>query len=225
MCVKTINNLLLKLLTETEELFVSQSICIIINTSLHIYAYGSFLLKMKRLRLIIYTFFGPFLLPPALIIFLILTIINEISRLIVKLLLHFGKEKGVSLVSDGADGIWGCKKPGSTRNVMVWVGAESGNLSRELLYRIFSEALASKDGSLRPYEKLERILVNRWGYVCWKSLADFDLWNHIRFLEDSENCPLEESDVLNKMSGLADDMGEDKPQWELILVQRVLGNF
>lgn len=84
----------------------------------------------------------PFLLGPGLglAIFPFLTVViilNEIVRFLLAQLLRLVYGDKLELVSEGADGFWGYKKNGCSRNVVTYVVTPTGCLDRDKIVNFY----------------------------------------------------------------------------------------
>lgn len=77
---------------------------------------------------------------------------------------------------------------------------------------------------IRPYKKFEQIMTTKLGYPCWEEPKDkFNVDNHIRTLKDDKMYTV--NDIQDLLSDLVQDMGEEKPQWEIVHVPRYDGEW
>lgn len=84
----------------------------------------------------------PFLLAPILGLlifpFLLITLfLNEVVRLLVAIILFLVYGNTVELVGDGADGFWGYKRGGSSRNVITYVLTPAGSLDPDKIINFY----------------------------------------------------------------------------------------
>ncbi|XP_021945776.1 uncharacterized protein LOC110844004 [Folsomia candida] len=169
----------------------------------------------------------PFLLGPGLglAIFPFLTVViilNEIVRFLLAQLLRLVYGDKLELVSEGADGFWGYKKNGCSRNVVTYVVTPTGCLDRDKIVNFYRESIQNyrdeKDGT-RPYKKFEKVMTTSFGYVCWKRAGRFNVNEHVRVL--NEEKVFSSGDLQELLTeDFSKDMDETRPQWEIVLFPR-----
>jgi len=142
--------------------------------------------------------------------------INELVRFVISkfFLRQFNGE--ITLISDGGDAIWSHVKKGNCRNILVYAVTPKDQLNVNILKKMFDQrVLAYKDSDgKRPYEKIKNIVVNMYGYPCWKKCPNFNLKNHFKVMKDRVYT---EDEVKRWLSTFSEDMDDKKPQWELIV--------
>ena len=72
----------------------------------------------------------------------------------------------------------------------------------------------------RFYDVFRKCAIQKFGYYCWQHDTQFDIKNHIRFLnEDTAHVQLTESQVFGEIERLIDHpLSPKRPQWEFLLV-------
>ncbi|ODM88002.1 hypothetical protein Ocin01_18680 [Orchesella cincta] len=149
----------------------------------------------------------------------ILLFVNEVVRFIVSIHLRIKYNGNVVLVSDGADGFWAFKHPARTRMGIIALMLDK-SIPIETLQKNFNDSvfqLKSPNGK-RIYSKLENILVLKCGYACWQKDERFDLNNHFRSFSTSK--VYNKLEMQQEIAQMAQDMSEERPQWEFISVPR-----
>jgi len=169
----------------------------------------------------------PFLLSSILFIFfypglLILLILNELVRALLSIILSIKYNNKFSLVPHGDDGFWAYKKEGSTRNVIILGIVENKNFATEDIIKMYNQKLKTfidpKSGK-NPYDKLEKVIVTKFGYFCWKDCSEaFDIQDHVRSLD--KDILYSKEDVWELTSDFSKDMDDTKPQWEVVIIPR-----
>ena len=152
-------------------------------------------------------------------LFFVLWLVNGVSRLLVAIYLSLKYNGEVVLTENGLDNLWGYRTPagGNSRNVLfvaTYAHKIDGERYRE---KFLSDVIGFRapDGS-KPYQKLKQIFVEESGYYCWKKDRNFDIHNHV-ILYPSERL-FTESDLMDLLQELAQDMSDDHPQWQEIII-------
>ena len=169
---------------------------------------------------ILYIILVPLLLP--------LLAINALIRLVVSWVLVKKHDGKVSLIQEGEDALYGHYKAGTTSTVLICITAQKGGLREIDLIGGLTKAINSQDANgLHPYEKLKKILVNQYGFPCWKENSNFDVTNHVRTIASKNNngTGTTENEIKSWLSTLSENMDESKPQWEFILFPDFIGDY
>lgn len=59
------------------------------------------------------------------------------------------------------------------------------------------------------------------GYFCWKSVDNFNIFNHVRVSND--NKVIKVKDLQEILTEFSKDMDESKPQWEIVVIPKYDG--
>jgi len=173
------------------------------------------------LNLAVLTFLSPGLIAVFLLVilpvFVSLALVNEAVRFFVSVLLWLKYGGEVFLCQNGEDAMWEYRAPGNSRMVLLPLVTKSGQLKTDTCVKHFEDRLFCT-GS---YDKLKRSLTNAYGYVCWKEDRSFDIRSHVRSL--SNKMEYSEKDLLRLLPELTEDMPDDRPQWEWVLVPKYRG--
>jgi len=149
----------------------------------------------------------------------IIWFLNWISRVLVTIVLYCRYSGRVRLSGNGLDNIWGYRTPGNgnCRNAL-FVAAYSHKIDG-VSYRnkFLSDVIGftAPDGS-RPYERLKKIFVRKCGYYCWEEDTNFDINNHVIIYPEHQT--VKESQLMDLLSMLSQDMSETHPQWQEIII-------
>ncbi|CAL8147273.1 unnamed protein product [Orchesella dallaii] len=148
-----------------------------------------------------------------------LLIVNEILRIIVSYVLLYNFNDKIVLVSDGAEAAWAAKRAGKSNMVQVTVHTEQPITEEKCIEYITSRVMLEMDplSGQKVNEKLEHILIEKYGYACWKKDEDFNVKRHVRYLGSKIYC---KPDMQSLFREISEDMGDNKPQWELVIVPR-----
>lgn len=171
-------------------------------------------------------------------IFFTVWFLNEIARQFVSLLLWAKFGNKVSLVEQGDDNIWHYKKPGNNRMCVIALFSDdpANDLQSQRDKFLNQVILKELPCGKRPYEKLTKTFVKKFGYDCFQK-DYFDIANHVRMYDESTNSS-SDPDTPNPNNGcysedeflniilpqLATDMDETKPQWEEVIISKVKCN-
>lgn len=182
----------------------------------------------KAAGLLVAPFFYILVLP----LVLVLILVNEIARLIVKCLLRYNYGSQIELVEDGLDAISNFKNEGTTRNILIFGVVKPGTYSsaqaasmyqRQVLdYERYDDRSGQKQ-FIRPYDKLQKIMTTVYGYTCWKRDENFDVRRHFWDVPDDRVYTKEA--VMELLAAFAEDMEETRPQWDWIYIHRYQGGF
>jgi len=148
---------------------------------------------------------------------LIFLAINEIVRVMINLLIGFKYLHGqMKLVPDGIDGCFLSKEKSYSANELIMIRFKKENID---FTQFFQHAKAriidfQDENGVYVFEKFRWILVEKFGYPCWKLDEQFDFVNHIKSAGGEKKS---ESDLKMYISQLSHDMDDRKPQWEIIL--------
>ncbi|CAL8138864.1 unnamed protein product [Orchesella dallaii] len=163
------------------------------------------------ISLVFYIIIGPILL--------ILCLLNELVRLLIRCYLWKKYEGKIDLVPDGADALWALKRQDRTRTVVVCLKTDKPVPHEKVKENFRDVILQARDSTGKPiYSKLTKILVTKLGYACWKRDENFDLNNHFRSLPS--NKIYSKKEIQKEIKQMVQDMEEDKPQWEIVTVPR-----
>lgn len=113
---------------------------------------------------------------------LILTLVNEIIRLVVCVFLKIFYNSKYQLVPDGADNIWHTKLKGNGRICLIFgITKDSINFEEFIkLYQRQIEERSEPDGS-KTLAKLKKTFVRKFGYYCLRNDEEsFDIRNHVK---------------------------------------------
>jgi len=154
---------------------------------------------------------------------LLFIILNELVRFIISLILDYQYDGKITLVREGADSFWGHNKEGNSRNVITYTVFKVGEFNEAaIIDTVVRRILGHKDAKgNRPYDKLRRVLVNKYGYACWKKVDNFNIKDHIRILDENKVHSVEE--IKAWVPELSQDMEEDKPQWDYVFFPKFKG--
>ncbi|CAL8087675.1 unnamed protein product [Orchesella dallaii] len=148
---------------------------------------------------------------------LLLLLGNEFIRIFINLILRYKYSGNIQLVSDGNDAVY---RPNRSM-VISLIRIENPIAPEESMEKFTKDVLLLKNPKTREhqsttYAKLEQILIDKFGYRCWKKDENFNIKNHCRTVVS--NSVVYKTDLLQLIRKLADDMEEDKPQWEIVLI-------
>ncbi|CAL8108232.1 unnamed protein product [Orchesella dallaii] len=156
------------------------------------------------------------------IVFLVTT--NELARLFVSLCLRVNYGRNISLIPYGTDAIWARTRPNRSRmSIGILKIDKQLPLERvkQTLNDIFLPAKSSNGDQV--YLKLKNTLVVKYGYGCWKKIGEkFNLDEHVRSLPDEK--VYSKAELKKLIDTWAEDMSEERPQWEFIIVPRFVDN-
>ncbi|CAL8108239.1 unnamed protein product [Orchesella dallaii] len=168
------------------------------------------------ISLTIYILLGP--------TFLFVLIINELARLFVSLCLRIKYGGNISLIPYGTEAIWALKRPNRSR-MTIGIFKLDKLLPLERVKQTMNDVVlpAKSSNGDQVYLKLKNILVVKYGYACWKkSGKEFDLDEHVRSLQD--NKVYNKAELKRLIGTWSEDMSEERPQWEFIIVPRFVDN-
>ncbi|CAL8108244.1 unnamed protein product [Orchesella dallaii] len=168
------------------------------------------------ISLTIYILLGP--------TFLFVLIINELARLFVSLCLRVNYGGNISLIHYGTEAIWAVNRPNRPR-ITTGIFKLHKLLPLERVKQTLNDVVfpAKSSNGDQVYLKLKNTLVVKYGYACWrKSGKEFDLDEHVRCLPD--NKVYNKAEMKDLINTWAEDMSEERPQWEFIIVPRFVDN-
>lgn len=153
-----------------------------------------------------------------------LALINEVIRLFISTILwirHREPHK-ISLSSEGADNIWAYEKPRNGRIclALLFCTKQIDIVQHRKLYMSRVINHTTKNGR-KPYEKLRKILIKKYGYNCHKHDDNFDIQNHVKIWPRAEQSGKSVTDsqlMTEVLPELFKDMDEGKPQWEEVII-------
>lgn len=114
---------------------------------------------------------------------LLLSLINELCRIVVSLLLKvkYGASK-VTLVSKGENNVWHFKKEGNYR-IVTLLRIYKDPIDLDFLRDQFNRNVLERteaDGRTKTFAQLKKTLVKKFGYFCERDdTQEFDLKKHI----------------------------------------------
>ncbi|CAL8108250.1 unnamed protein product [Orchesella dallaii] len=163
------------------------------------------------ISLTIYILLGP--------TFLFVLILNELARLFVSLCLRINYGGKISLIPYGSEALWALKRPYRPRMSSV-IAKIDKSLTREQIKQTLKDIVlpAKSSNGDQVYLKLKKILIVKYGYGCWKQSEKFDLDEHVRSLPD--NKVYNKAEFKQLIDEWSEDMSEERPQWEFIIVPR-----
>jgi len=152
------------------------------------------------------------------IVFFMLVFLNEVVRHFVSLIFRYKYKNKIQLVTDGADAV---HRTG--RTMVVGIMKTDKPVSPKEFVACYKD-LISKQRDLktgqRVYEKLEKVLIKKFGYACWATDDNFGIEKQCRVLTKKVNYKANLEKLIRQ---LEQDMGEDKPQWEVVIVPQYCG--
>ncbi|OXA64811.1 hypothetical protein Fcan01_03102 [Folsomia candida] len=159
---------------------------------------------------------------------LLLSLINELCRIVVSLLLKvkYGASK-VTLVSKGENNVWHFKKEGNYR-IVTLLRIYKDPIDLDFLRDQFNRNVLERteaDGRTKTFAQLKKTLVKKFGYFCERDdTQEFDLKKHIIAYDlskpnDNRDYFTDEEFFTTIMPNLTQDMTEAKPQWEDVIMR------
>lgn len=154
--------------------------------------------------------------PLALLVYLI----NNSLRKLSQLACNYYYPGGQFRLADGIDSVFGVKLHGSSKSFIQGFKIIRGTPDLNLIRDKFQEMFSSTEG----FDKLKHVMTHKFGYFCWNTKVAFDLTKHIRILDDIGFNPEGVADEAKLISICANfqgkELGEDKPQWEILMVPK-----
>ncbi|CAL8108237.1 unnamed protein product [Orchesella dallaii] len=173
-------------------------------------------LPQLLISLTAYILFGPG--------FLFLVTINELARLFVSIRLRVNYGEYISLIPYGSEAIWALKRPNRT-TMSVAIFKIDKQLPLERVKQTLNDVVlpAKSSNGDQVYLKLKNTLVVKYGYACWKKIGEkFNLDEHVRSLPGDK--VYSKAELKKLINDWFQDMSEERPQWEFIIVPRFVDN-
>ncbi|MPC64711.1 hypothetical protein E2C01_058831 [Portunus trituberculatus] len=152
--------------------------------------------------------------------------------------------------AEGLDCVWGVEEKENKPFITVCLRVHGVTDLQAVQRAIFTKIVQVRDDSGEyKYKKFRQLFSQRFGYYCWRDDSHFDINNHVRELKLSSLLPpfedaegeheaaageerhKDNDDATDEMvqryvsEELTKAMPEDKPQWEVLLVDRGDGRY
>lgn len=164
-------------------------------------------------RLIWSTIVGIFVVMPC---FTLMYIGNEVLRAIVNFRLRKKYGTKTTVLDEGSDAVWLYRVENGKRQILyLAINEEPMDLERHR--KNYMEKVLN-----RPhYQKLKQIFTQDFGFNIQKYDTNFDIRNHVKYFEGSEDRIITEKELMDHvLPVLSEEMDDSKPQWEDVIIPR-----
>jgi len=147
----------------------------------------------------------------------LITLVSKLVRFVLHIWIRQKYPRNtLKLLNSGADGCYCTLEKTSSTTALVCLRFKKEEISyTNLLNTVNLKIIIFQDkhGNY-PFDKYRWILVQKFGYACWKLDEEFDVKNHIKLAGGVDKT---EKDLKKYLSDISNQMDESKPQWEMIL--------